>query len=72
MILGLVALVRRRVAEWWLLGAWVAAYPVVYYFTRTLLRYRNVIEPMIVILAAVAITVPWRRTEARGEIRVNP
>ncbi len=60
MICGLLVLVRRRVAEWWMLGTWVAAYPVVYYFTRTLLRYRNVIEPVIVILAAVAITAPWR------------
>jgi hypothetical protein len=71
MICGLVVLVRRRVAEWWMLGAWVCAYPLVYYFTRTLLRYRNVIEPVIVILAAVAITAPWR-TEARSVIRVKP
>jgi hypothetical protein len=65
MICGLVVLARRRVAEWWMLGAWVAAYPLVYYFTRTLLRYRNVIEPVIVVLAAVAITAPWRETRKR-------
>ena len=60
MICGLWVLARRRLAEGWMLGAWVAAYPVVYYLTRTLLRYRNVIEPVIVVLAAVAIAAPWR------------
>lgn len=44
----------------WVLGAWVFAYPIVYYLTRTLLRYRNVIEPVIVVLAAVAITEAFR------------
>jgi hypothetical protein len=47
------------------LVAWVAAYPIVFYLTRTLLRYRNVIEPVIVVLAAVAVTAPWYRRPAR-------
>jgi 4-amino-4-deoxy-L-arabinose transferase-like glycosyltransferase len=55
MICGVVVLARRRVAEGLVLAAWVAAYPVVFYLTRTLLRYRNVVEPVIVVLAAVAI-----------------
>jgi hypothetical protein len=66
MICGLVVLARRRGADWWVLGAWVAAYPVVYYLTRTLLRYRNVIEPVIVVLAAVAITARWRGAAESG------
>ncbi|MGC1383720.1 MAG: hypothetical protein WA823_08075 [Candidatus Acidiferrales bacterium] len=66
MMWGLVIRARRRAEEWWVLGAWVAAYPVVYYLTRTLLRYRNVIEPVIVVLAAVAITEPWRRAQTRN------
>ncbi len=61
MLCGLVMLARRSVADGLVLAAWVAAYPLVFYFTRTLLRYRNVIEPVIVVLAAVAITSIWRR-----------
>jgi hypothetical protein len=61
MLCGLVMLARRSVANGLVLAAWVAAYPLVFYFTRTLLRYRNVIEPVIVVLAAVAITSLWRR-----------
>ncbi len=56
MLAGLVMLARRSVADGLVLAAWVAAYPLVFYFTRTLLRYRNVIEPIVVVLAAVAIT----------------
>jgi hypothetical protein len=55
MVAGIFVLMRRRVVEWWVLGAWVGMYPVVFYFTRTLLRYRNVIEPVVVVLAAVAV-----------------
>jgi hypothetical protein len=56
MLCGLVMLARRSVADGLVLAVWVAAYPLVFYFTRTLLRYRNVIDPVIVVLAAVAIT----------------
>jgi hypothetical protein len=56
MLCGLLMLARRSVADGLVLAAWVAAYPLVFYFTRTLLRYRNVIEPIAVVLAAVAIT----------------
>jgi hypothetical protein len=61
MLAGIAMLARRHVADGLVLAAWVCAYPLVFYFTRTLLRYRNVIEPVIVVLAAVAITSLWRR-----------
>jgi hypothetical protein len=64
-------LARRSVADGLVLAAWVAAYPLVFYFTRTLLRYRNVIEPVIVVLVALAITSLWQRGATERE-RVTP
>jgi hypothetical protein len=67
MVAGIIVLLYRRRAEWWVLAAWVALYPLVYYLTRTLLRYRNPIEPVIVVLVAVAVVAPFnarRRSNA--------
>lgn len=57
---GVFALWRRRDAAWWMLGSWVVIFPVIYYLTRTLLRYRHPLDPIVVLLATVAITAPWQ------------
>jgi hypothetical protein len=45
--------VARKSALCW--GIVLAAYPLVYYVTHTGFRYRHVLDPLLVILAAVAI-----------------
>ena len=59
-------------------GQWVGArgvgggVPARLVFTRTLLRYRNVIEPVIVVLAAVAITSLVVGAEAQPDVEPRP
>ncbi len=60
-IAGVFVLWRRRNAAWWMLGSWVVVFPVIYYLTRTLLRYRHPLDPVVVLLAAVAIAAVWQR-----------
>lgn len=57
---GVFVLWRRRDAAWWMLGSWVAVFPVIYYLTRTLLRYRHPLDPVLVLLGAVAVVYAWR------------
>jgi hypothetical protein len=57
---GVYVLWRRREAAWWMLASWLVIFPVIYYLTRTLLRYRHPLDPIVVLLAGVGITAVFR------------
>lgn len=52
---GIVVLFRRRSRYAFLLAAFPIAFPVVYYVTHASLRYRHPIDPIVMLLSAVAI-----------------
>ncbi|MDE3136721.1 MAG: glycosyltransferase family 39 protein [Acidobacteriota bacterium] len=53
--IGLTQAIRRRLEGAGLLGSILAIYPVVYYLTAADMRYRHVVDPMILIGAAFGI-----------------
>jgi hypothetical protein len=65
---GVFILRRRRDAAWWMLGSWVVIFPVIYYLTRTLLRYRHPLDPVIVLLSAVAMACAFGRIEIENGV----
>ena len=67
MILGL-ALARRAhrpaVPLYWML---FGIYPIVYYFTHSHIRYRHMMDPEILVLAALALHFVYGRVSAAGK-----
>jgi hypothetical protein len=65
---GLVVLLRRRRAEGLLFAALLLCFPVVYYVTFVIPRYRHPIEPEMVLLG-VAVLSSLPATRAAGAAR---
>lgn len=60
-IAGLGILFWRRNAYAWMVAAFPIVFPLPYYWTRPLLRYRHPIDPVVMLLCAVAIAAVVRR-----------
>jgi hypothetical protein len=52
---GIVVLARSRNAYAFPLAAVPIVYPLIYYVTHTSLRYRNPIDPVLLLLVAIAV-----------------
>jgi hypothetical protein len=59
-LMGVIVLFVRRNAYAVPLAAFPIVFPVLYYVTHTSLRYRHPIDPMVMLLAALAISAVWR------------
>ena len=54
-LLGIVTLVRRRSPYAFPLAVFPVVFPFLYYVTHTSLRYRHPIDPVVLLLAAIAV-----------------
>jgi len=52
-------LVRRRSDYTFLLAAYPVVFPFLYYITHTSLRYRHPIDPVVLLLTAIAAQAVW-------------
>jgi hypothetical protein len=64
---GLLALARRRSGYVFPLAVFPVLFPIAYYFTRPLLRYRHPIDPVLCLLAAAAIEQLTARLRRSGK-----
>jgi hypothetical protein len=64
-LLGSVLVLWRRAREGWVLVATAAVFPLPYYATQIMVRYRLPLEPILLILAAGGIVIAWRRLRGR-------
>lgn len=64
---GIVVLLRSRNAYAFPLAAGPIVYPVIYYVTHTSLRYRHPIDPVVLLLTAVAVTALVPHHHGRAE-----
>jgi type IV secretory pathway VirB2 component (pilin) len=58
-VLGMAALWRKRVAVAFPLAVYPIVFPCLYYVTHADLRYRHPIDPVVLLLAAVAVEAAW-------------
>ena len=68
-VTGLAVLWRRRSPFTLPAAAFVVVVPLVYYITHASLRYRHPIDPIVLLLTAVAVTAAWRREPASAPRR---
>jgi len=61
------ALVRSRNTYAFPLAACPIVYPVIYYVTHTSLRYRHPLDPVVLLLVAVALAAAWQKRQGRLE-----
>jgi hypothetical protein len=54
-VIGIAALIRNRSSYGFPFAMFVVAFPVLYYVTHTSLRYRHPIDPIALLLAAIAV-----------------
>jgi len=64
---GIVALVRSRNVYAFPLAAGPIVYPLIYYVTHTALRYRHPIDPVVLLLAAIAVAALLPKRGAHAE-----
>ncbi len=64
---GILALVRSRSACAFPLAVCPIVYPVIYYVTHTSLRYRHPIDPVVLLLVAIAVATVLQKRQARVE-----
>jgi 4-amino-4-deoxy-L-arabinose transferase-like glycosyltransferase len=69
---GIVVLFLRRDPYAFPLAAGPILYPVIYYVTHTSLRYRHPIDPVMLLLAAVAIAAVVQNRRGRAEVASLP
>jgi hypothetical protein len=62
---GMIVLVRRRSEFTFPLAVYPIVFPCLYYITHTSLRYRHPIEPIVLLLSAIALDAFWRLCVAR-------
>ena len=60
-VIGIVVLWRWRSPYAFPAAAFVVVVPVVYYITHASLRYRHPIDPVVLLLTAVAVMAPWHK-----------
>jgi hypothetical protein len=77
-LLGVVALLVRRSPYTLLLAAYPVVFPFLYYVTHTSLRYRHPIDPVVLLLTAIAVGAPLqllaslRRGKGREHLEPSP
>jgi len=59
-VAGIILLYRRRNPYAFPLAAAPILFPIIYYITHTSLRYRHPLDPVLMLLTAVALTAPFR------------
>ncbi len=64
---GILALLRSRNQSAFPLTACPIVYPVIYYLTHTSLRYRHPIDPVVMLLAAIAVAAVSQQLRGRAE-----
>jgi hypothetical protein len=64
-IAGSAALLVTRSLYWFPMVVVPVVYPILYYVTHTSLRYRHAIDPVVLLLLASAITLPFGRRSAK-------
>ena len=64
---GIVALLRWRNRHAFPLAGVVLVYPVIYYVTHASLRYRHPIDPVVLLLSAVAVAALVQKGQVRVE-----
>jgi len=69
---GIVALVRSRKTYAFPLAAGPIVYPVIYYVTHTSLRYRHPIDPVLLLLVAIAVAAVVQNRLVRAEVASLP
>jgi 4-amino-4-deoxy-L-arabinose transferase-like glycosyltransferase len=69
---GILALVRSRNAYAFPLAACPIVYPVIYYVTHTSLRYRHPIDPVVLLLTAVALAAVLQKRQGRVQAVPTP
>jgi hypothetical protein len=65
---GILALVRSRNAYAFPLAAGPIVYPVIYYVTHASLRYRHPIDPVVLLLVAIAVAAVFQKRRGRAEV----
>jgi hypothetical protein len=69
---GIVVLFLRRDPYAFPLAAGPILYPVIYYVTHTSLRYRHPIDPVMLLLAAIAVAAVFRNRRGNAEVASLP
>jgi 4-amino-4-deoxy-L-arabinose transferase-like glycosyltransferase len=69
---GILALVRSRNAYAFPVAACPIVYPVIYYVTHTSLRYRHPIDPVVLLLTAVALAAVLQKRQGRVQAVPTP
>lgn len=67
--IGIVVLWRRRNPSAFPAATFVVVVPLVYYITHASLRYRHPIDPIVLLLTAVAATAPWHKEQGTPSLR---
>jgi Dolichyl-phosphate-mannose-protein mannosyltransferase len=62
---GIAVLVRRRSEYMFPLAAYPVVFPFLYYITHTSLRYRHPIDPVVLLLTAIAMGAAWNLSARR-------
>jgi 4-amino-4-deoxy-L-arabinose transferase-like glycosyltransferase len=65
-LLGIAALYRQRSTFAFPIAVFPVVFPVLYYVTHTSLRYRHPIDPVVLLLVAIAASWPWAREPGSG------
>jgi 4-amino-4-deoxy-L-arabinose transferase-like glycosyltransferase len=63
-LLGIVVIFIQRKSHAVVLAAFPLVFPVLYYMTHTSLRYRHPIDPIVLLLTAIAVGAIWDRARA--------
>jgi hypothetical protein len=66
-VAGIILVIRRRSSYAFTLAVAPIVFPVVYYITHTSLRYRHPLDPVLVLLTALALTAPFRSKRPESE-----
>jgi hypothetical protein len=71
-LLGIVALCTKRSAFTFPVAVFPVVFPWLYYITHASLRYRHAIDPVVLLLTAVAVDAGVRFLAGKKEPRANP
>jgi hypothetical protein len=71
---GIAVLIRRRSDYAFPLAAYPVVFPFLYYITHTSLRYRHPIDPVVLLLTAIAFQAVWKLCTQRfsGNRSISP
>jgi 4-amino-4-deoxy-L-arabinose transferase-like glycosyltransferase len=69
---GIVVLIRRASIYAFPLAVFPVVFPFLYYVTHTSLRYRHPLDPVTLLLTAIALEALWQALPHRRQIQVEP